>query len=192
CERSEPGRRTALRCARPRSSTSARSGSTSTHRSACSRLSATSKQRFSRRWCWYRGSSRARGRPDGGCPEVTRLGIGLLGAVLGALAVWLVIGRSGAGPSGEPTRGEPDDSTPVEVQRGPEGVTIRLDATTRERIGLQVTPLAAVERPDVVRGFGRLLEPSALAAPVDEREAARSAFDAADREYRRVQTLQRR
>src|SRR5262249_49546901 len=68
CERSEPGRRTALRCARPRSSTSARSGSTSTHRCACSRLSATSKQRFSRRWCWYRGSSRARGRPDGGCP----------------------------------------------------------------------------------------------------------------------------
>src|SRR5262249_44633315 len=149
------------------------------------------KQRFSRRWCWYRGSSRARGRPDGGCPEVTRLGIGLLGAVLGALAVWLVIGRSGAGPSGEPTHGEPDDSTPVEVQRGPEGVTIRLDATTRERIGLQVTPLAAVDRPAVVRGFGRLLEPSALAAPVDEREAARSAFDAADREYRRVQTLQR-
>src|SRR5262249_38248418 len=44
---------------------------------------------------------------------------------------------------------------------------------------------------DVVLGFGRVLEPSALAAPVDEREAARAAFDAADREYRRVQTLQR-
>jgi hypothetical protein len=122
---------------------------------------------------------------------VTRLGIGLLGAVVGALVVWLVIGRSGAGPSGEPTHGERDDSTPVEVQRGPEGVTIRLDAATRERIGFQVSPVAAVELPDVVRGFGRLLEPSALAAPVDEREAARAAFEAADREYRRVQTLQR-
>jgi hypothetical protein len=123
---------------------------------------------------------------------VTRLGIGLLGAVAGALAVWLVIGRSGAGPEGEPPRGEPGEaSTAVEVQRGPEGVTIRLDAATRERIGLQVSPVAAVELPDVVRGFGRVLEPSALAASVDEREAARAAFEAADRDYRRIQTLQR-
>ena len=79
----------------------------------------------------------------------------------------------------------------AELQRGPEGMTIRLDDATRERIGLRVTPLTAVELPDVVRGFGRLLEPSALAAPVDEREAARAAFEAADREYRRIQTLQR-
>jgi hypothetical protein len=116
----------------------------------------------------------------------------LLGAVGGALVVWLVIGRSGAGPSGEaPQREHGEASTVAEVQRGPEGMTIRLDDATRERIGLQVTPLTAVELPDVVRGFGRLLEPSALAVPVDEREAARAAFEAADREYRRVQTLQR-
>ena len=122
---------------------------------------------------------------------MTRFGIGLLGAAMGALAVWLVIGRPGAGPGGE-SHGEPSEAAPaVEVQRSPEGVTIRLGAATRERIGLQVTSLAAVERPDVVRGFGRLLEPSALAAPVDEREAARAAFEAADREYRRIQTLQR-
>jgi hypothetical protein len=123
---------------------------------------------------------------------VTRLGIGSLGAVAGALAVWLVIGKSGAGPGGESPRSEPGEvSTATRVQRGPEGVTIRLDAATRERIGLQVSPLAAVELPLVVRGFGRLLEPGALAAPVDDREAARAAFEAADREYRRVQTLQR-
>ena len=123
---------------------------------------------------------------------MTRLGILLLGVVAGALAVWLVIGRSGAGPGSEPPHGDPGEaSTAAEVQRGPEGVTIRLDAATRQRIGLQVIPLAAVEQPDVVRGFGRLLEPSALAAPVDDREAARAAFEAADREYQRVQTLQR-
>jgi hypothetical protein len=123
---------------------------------------------------------------------VTRLGIGLLGAAAGALAVWLVIGRPGAGPSDEAPRREPGEaSTAAEVQRGPEGMTIRLDDATRERIRLQVTPLTAVELLDVVQGFGRLLEPSALAAPVDEREAARAAFDAAEREYRRVQTLQR-
>jgi hypothetical protein len=124
--------------------------------------------------------------------KLTRLGFGLLGAVAGALAVWLVLGRPGAGPSsdaGHSPNGEA--SAAAEVERGPEGVTIRLDAATRERIGLQVAPLAAVELPDVVQGFGRLLEPSALAAPVDDREAARAAFEAADREYRRVQTLQR-
>jgi hypothetical protein len=90
-------------------------------------------------------------------------------------------------PSSE--RGE--TSATAEVRRGPEGVTIRLDAATRQRIGLEVVPLDAVELPAVVRGFGRLLEPGMLAAPVDDREAARAAFDVADREYRRVQTLQR-
>jgi hypothetical protein len=115
-----------------------------------------------------------------------------LGAVAGALAVWLVLGRPGAGPGGEAAHGTSDEApAAAEVERGPEGVTIRLDAATRERIGLQVAPLAAIELPDVVRGFGRLLEPGALAAPVDEREAARAAFEAADREYRRIQTLQR-
>jgi hypothetical protein len=123
---------------------------------------------------------------------VTRLGIGLSGALAGALAAWLVMGRPGASPSGESPHGEPGEaSAAAEVQRGPEGVTIRLDAATRERIGLRVAPLAAIELPDVVRGFGRLLEPGALAAAVDDREAARAAFEAADREYRRIQTLQR-
>ena len=124
--------------------------------------------------------------------RMTRLGIGLSGAVVGALAVWLLIGRSGVGPGGEPPRSDPGEvPTAAEVRHRSEGVTIRLDAATRERIGLEVAPLAAVELPDEVRGFGRLLEPSALAAPVDEREAARAAFEAADRDYRRVQTLQR-
>src|SRR5262249_61137704 len=102
------------------------------------------------------------------------------------------IGSPRAIPSGDGPQREPSEvSTAAEVQRGPEGMTIRLDDATRERIGLQVTTLTAVNLPDVVRGFGRLLEPGALAAPVDEREAARAAFEAADREYRRVQTLQR-
>ena len=89
---------------------------------------------------------------------MTRLGVLLLGALAGALAVWLVIGRSGDGPGAARPHGEPGESTPVEVRRGPEGVTIRLDTATRERIGLQVAQLAGIELPSVVRGFGRLLE----------------------------------
>jgi len=103
-----------------------------------------------------------------------------------------VLGRPGAGPGGEAAHGASGEApSGAEVQRGPEGVTIRLDAATRERIGLRVAPLATIELPEVVLGFGRVLEPGALAAPVDEREAARAAFEASDREYRRIQTLQR-
>jgi hypothetical protein len=106
--------------------------------------------------------------------------------------VWLLIGGPGAGPGGEvPPSERGETSAAAEVRRSPEGVTIRLDAATRERIGLEVVPVVAVELPSVVRGFGRLLEPGPLAAAVDDRAAARAAFDAADREYRRVQTLQR-
>jgi hypothetical protein len=40
-----------------------------------------------------------------------------------------------------------------------------------------------------VRGFGRLLDPTTLVTPLYDYDATRAAFDAADREYRRVQTL---
>jgi hypothetical protein len=68
---------------------------------------------------------------------------------------------------------------------------VHLDAATRERLGVQVLPLAAVELPEEVRGFGRVLDPGALAAPLYDRDAAHAAFDAADREHHRVETLQR-
>lgn len=84
-----------------------------------------------------------------------------------------------------------DAAAAVSVQRGPEGAHVQLDAATRERIGLQVLPLVSVELPDAVRGFGRLLDPMVLATPVYDYEATRAAFEAADREYRRVQTLHR-
>jgi hypothetical protein len=79
----------------------------------------------------------------------------------------------------------------VEVRGGPDGTRIRLAADARERMGLRTARLAAAERPEVVRGLGRVLDPSLLATPVWEREAARTAFDAGEREYRRVQMLQR-
>ena len=77
------------------------------------------------------------------------------------------------------------------AEPGAPGPVVHLDAATRERIGLQVKPLAALELPDEVRGFGRLLDPVALCTPVYDREAARATSEASEREYRRVQTLQR-
>jgi len=68
---------------------------------------------------------------------------------------------------------------------------LQLDASQREHIGLQVVTLQAIQLAPAAHGFGRLLDPTPLAAAVYDREAARAALDAADREYRRVQTLQR-
>jgi hypothetical protein len=102
-----------------------------------------------------------------------------LSVAFGAHLVAAAEGEQGAAPA------------PVEVQRGSDGERVRLTAGARERIGLRTLRLAPVERPEVVRGFGRVLDPAALAAPVYDREAARAAFEAAEREYHRVGTLQR-
>ena len=110
-----------------------------------------------------------------------------LGLVAGALAVWLALGRPGGGARRAGDR-EPAGAAAVPGAAGP---VVRLDAATRERIGLHVQPLAALELPDEVRGFGRLLDPLALSGPVYDRDAARATFESSEREYRRVQTLQR-
>ena len=102
---------------------------------------------------------------------------------MGGLVVWLALGR----PAARPERGAPEASEAP----GAGAQSVRLDAATRERIGLRVAPLAALELPGEVRAVGRLLEPSLLAGAVYDREAVRAAFEASEREYRRVQTLQR-
>ncbi len=119
--------------------------------------------------------------------RATLVGVGI-GIVVGALAVW--IGLGGA-PRSSGSGSEAGQATDRETGGGPERGGVRLDARTRERLGLEVAPLASLELPGEVRGFGRLLDPAALAQPVHEREAARAVFEAADRELRRVQTLQR-
>jgi hypothetical protein len=104
----------------------------------------------------------------------------------------LAIGMKVASTGGETKVREGEGAlAATSVQRGPDGTRVRVDAATRKRIGLQVSPLAGVELPDIVHGFGRLLDPTALVTPVYEYEAAHVAFEAADREYRRVQTLRR-
>ena len=107
-----------------------------------------------------------------------------IGLVAGALSVWLALGGRPRAHPGEPV------PAAASADAGAAGRVIRLDAATRERIGVQVAALAAVELPNEAHGFGRLLDPFTLSAPVYDRQAARAAFAASDREYRRVQTLQ--
>jgi multidrug efflux pump subunit AcrA (membrane-fusion protein) len=73
----------------------------------------------------------------------------------------------------------------------PDAGTVRLDAPTRERVGLGVAPLVAARVQPAVRGFGHVLDPTLLAQPVYDLDAARVAADAAGREYERTQRLAR-
>ncbi|HKE12907.1 MAG TPA: hypothetical protein VKE73_15185 [Myxococcota bacterium] len=114
-----------------------------------------------------------------------------LGLVAGALAAWIVL-RSPAHSADEDARnGGPERSSPAVVKRDPDGSVIQLGPGTRERIGLQVTTLAQTQRARELRGMGRVLDPAALAVPFYEREAARAALDVSEKEYQRVEKLQR-
>lgn len=73
----------------------------------------------------------------------------------------------------------------------PDAGTVRLDAATRERVGLGVAPLGAGRVQPAVRGFGHVLDPALLAQPVYDLDAARVAADAAGREYERTRRLAR-
>jgi len=93
---------------------------------------------------------------------------------------------------GRGTVAEHDEAPrPVSVEQRPDGVQIRLDAATCQRIGLRALPLVGAQLRDAVHGFGHLLDPAALAAPVYDYDATRAAFEVADSEYRRVQALHR-
>lgn len=105
------------------------------------------------------------------------------------LLLVLVIGLKVARRGGQATVEEDAAPAAASVRRGPEGPHIQIDAAAQARIGLQVLPLAELELPASVRGFGRLLDPTTLVTPLYDYEAARAAFDGADREYRRVHTL---
>lgn len=114
-----------------------------------------------------------------------------LGLVVGALAAWMGL-RSVAPPASQGNRSEAGEgSTPVVVKRSADGALIQLAAGTRDRMGLQATTVAQAQLPQELRGVGRVLDPSAMAVPFYDREAARAGLEAAEKEYQRVARLQR-
>jgi multidrug efflux pump subunit AcrA (membrane-fusion protein) len=58
-------------------------------------------------------------------------------------------------------------------------------------MGLQVTTLVQTQQAQELRGAGRVLDPSALAVPFYDRESARAALEVTEKEYQRVEKLQR-
>jgi hypothetical protein len=114
-------------------------------------------------------------------------GVGI-GIAVGALAAWL--GLRGPDRAVRASTHSPASPPGGEVVE-PRAAGVRLDAATRERLGLKMAALTTLEMPSELRGFGRVLDPSALVTPVHEREAAHATFEATEREYERVKTLER-
>ena len=69
-------------------------------------------------------------------------------------------------------------------------VVIEINARTREDMGIQVTNLPAVEMSPELKGYGRVLDPSPLAALVTELATARASYAATSNELARLKTME--
>jgi hypothetical protein len=76
------------------------------------------------------------------------------------------------------------------VQHEPGGqAVVKLDPNEQARIGLKVAALQAAQAPAEMRGFGRVLDPTPLAALVAEGATDQATLQASTKEYERVKTL---
>ena len=79
---------------------------------------------------------------------------------------------------------------PARVQRNAAGeAVVTVEAETQKRLALQVAPLAAVELPPEIVGYGRVLDPAPLAALIAELAPAQVAAAASRQEFERVRLL---
>jgi hypothetical protein len=105
----------------------------------------------------------------------------LAGLLLGGGATWLSLRHSAdaAAPKAE--------AAPAKTEEKPN--PLRLTPAQREKAGITLAKPSAVELKPEVQGFGRVLDPSALATIVAEVETARAAMAASDKELERAKKL---
>lgn len=93
--------------------------------------------------------------------------------------------NSGGGEGGERLA-----SAPVKLTQNKNGeAVISLDADTQARLGLKTESPAAAQWQPGVKGYGRVLDPAALAAAAADLESARAAAEASGKEMERLKTL---
>ena len=110
----------------------------------------------------------------------------LAGVVLGAAVTWTVLRRHEAAEVKEKGAEHAEESHVVHTN----GRTfIKLDKEAQEHTGLKLAELeAAVLKPEA-KGYGRVLDPAALAALLIESATARSALEASSKDFQRLQQL---
>jgi hypothetical protein len=105
-----------------------------------------------------------------------------------ALAVAALLG--GCGKKEEAAADEHNGGPPKRVRQGADGETIvTLDEAMQTRIGLKIESLAAAQLGPEVKGFGRVVDPAALASLVADFTTARAANDTSQAEFKRLKTL---
>jgi hypothetical protein len=124
---------------------------------------------------------------------VNRVIVGMLvGLALGAAGTLIVLKypalREYAGAEKEPEAAEQVETS--FLQHEADGrVSVKLDGDTQARMGLQVAPLVTAELAPEVQGYGRVLDPTPLAALVTEAASAQATLQASTQEYERLRAL---
>ncbi len=119
----------------------------------------------------------------------------VVGLALGAAGVLILVKYPAIAHRLNPaeTAGEQEPSEETEKSFVPpesHGLNlIKLDPNEQSLMGLKVAPLTAAQAPSEIQGFGRVLDPSPLAALVTEDASAQAALQASTKEYERVKTL---
>ena len=84
-----------------------------------------------------------------------------------------------------------EDTREKSETRADESGSVRVSADAQRALHVQVEPLNATSVPRELPGFGRVLDPQALAASVSEWAAARSAATASEQEWERLKMLEK-
>lgn len=113
------------------------------------------------------------------------LGI-LAGVALGAAVTYKFLPRHTAAE--EPKKEEAKEESIV--HHGTNGETfLKLDKETQARMDLKTAPLASAQLKPEVKGFGRVLDPTPLAALLVERATTKAALEASKKELERLKLL---
>lgn len=114
--------------------------------------------------------------------------------ILGILA-GLALGAAGTAiylkyPQAEQQQQPEEQAEESFLQHDADGRTlVKLDQDTQTRMGLKVEPLAAAQMSPQVKGYGRVLDPTPLAALVTEATSAQAAMEASTKEFERLKVL---
>jgi membrane fusion protein, multidrug efflux system len=93
-----------------------------------------------------------------------------------------------ATPEAKPAADEAKEKSRVSHNANGE-VVLTLDSTTQQKIGLKVAALVATNLPSVVKGFGRVLDPSPLIQLAADLAPAEVSAQASQKEFDRLKTL---
>jgi hypothetical protein len=119
---------------------------------------------------------------------VSKVIVGLFtGLLLGAAIAWTIATRK-AGAAKEVVK-EEEHAEKSHVVHTNGRTFLRLEQEAQTRAGLKLAPLKATSLKPDVKGFGRVLDPTPLAALIMESATARTALDASTKELQRLKVL---